>query len=409
MNTNRPKIAKTPPSRPLLGRPPLTWLLVVVLLAVSLTSCRPATPDEIRVGAIFDLTGATSEVCIPYAVGVRDYVAYINEKGGINGRQVVLTDFDYGYNIERAKEIYAQLVGEHRSMVIMGWGTGDTEAMRALIASDQLPFMSASYAELLTDPQEAPYNFLIGVTYSDQMRIAMQYILDTWTDASRPPRVALIYNDTLFGLSPIQDGRDYAAANGIEIVDEEIVALSAADATVELQNMAATNPDYAIVQETTAAGSLIVSTAHNLGLSTRFIMLNWSVDEKFITLTGEAGEGVLGTAPFAFPYEEGIPGMDAILSFNQARGVDPTTISNRYVQGWTTMQIMLEGVRLAGDDLTGPGIRSALESIVAFNPGGITSPITFTPSSHKGATQLKIYQVQDGKWLPITDYIQVAP
>jgi branched-chain amino acid transport system substrate-binding protein len=291
------------------------WILIVTLLVTSLAGCKPATPDEIRVGGLFDLTGATSEVCVPYVEGVRDYVTYINERGGINGRHVVLTDMDYGYNIERAKEAYRQLVEDFQSMVIMGWGTGDTEAMRSLIAADELPFMSASYAELLTNPQEAPYNFLIGVTYSDQMRIAMQYILDTWTDTSRPPRVALIYNDTLFGLSPIQDGRDYAAARGLEIVDEEIVSLSAEDVTPQLQAMAAANPDYAIVQETTASGALIVSTAYEMELPTKFIMLNWSADEKFIALTGEAG-GVLGTVPFS---SMKTPRPAAIRDFNEAR------------------------------------------------------------------------------------------
>jgi branched-chain amino acid transport system substrate-binding protein len=74
-----------------------------------------------------------------------------------------------------------------------------------------------------------------------------------------------------------------------------------------------------------------------------------------------------------------------------------------------TMQIMLEGVRLAGDDLTGPAIRAAFESMTDFDTGGITAPISFSPSSHKGAVGLKIYQVQEGQWQPITDYIQAAP
>lgn len=53
--------------------------------------------------------------------------------------------------------------------------------------------MSASYSEELTIIETAPYNFLIGVTYSDQMRVALRYILDSWTDTPRLPRVAFIY------------------------------------------------------------------------------------------------------------------------------------------------------------------------------------------------------------------------
>ncbi|MCD4737704.1 MAG: ABC transporter substrate-binding protein, partial [Anaerolineae bacterium] len=269
------------------------WVVVVIALLGSLCACRPRTPDVIRVGGIFDLTGATSEIGIPYADGVRDCVQYINEQGGINGRQIELVDEDYGYNIERAKTVYTRLVEEEKVLVIMSWGTGDTDAMRPLIAADRIPLMSASYSEELTIIETAPYNFLIGVTYSDQMRIALQYILDNWTDTSRSPRVAFLYNDTPFGLSPIQDGRDYAAAHGIEVVDEQIISLSAIDATAELQAMAATSPDYAIVQETTASGSVILLAAQELALPTQFILLNWSADEKLISLAGETAEGVL--------------------------------------------------------------------------------------------------------------------
>jgi len=354
------------------------------------------------------LTGATNEVGIPYANGVRDYVQCINERGGINGRQIELIDEDYGYNIERAQALYTRLVEEDEVLVIMGWGTGDTEVLRPRIAADEIPFMSASYSEELTIIETAPYNFLIGVTYSDQMRIALRYILDSWTDTTRLPRVAFIYNDTPFGLSPIQDGRDYAAAHGIEVVDEQIVSLSAIDVTNELQAMATTNPDYAIVQETTAAASVIVLTAQEMDLPTQFVLLNWAADEKFIRLCGEAAEGVLGMVSFSLISEDA-PGLAEIRAFSQARGVDPATRNIRYVQGWGTMQVMAEGIRRAGDDLTGRGIREGLESLTNFETGGITAPITFSPTRHKGAIALRIYQVQEGEWVPITDYLEAQP
>jgi branched-chain amino acid transport system substrate-binding protein len=391
------------------------WLILSVIviasIAVALWVLRDRsedTPDVVKIGGIFDLTGATSDVGIPYANGVRDSVEFINAQGGINGRKINLIDEDYGYNIERAQALYDRLVNEEKVLVIMGWGTGDTEAMRSRIAADKIPFMSASYAEGLTVIQEAPYNFLIGVTYSDQMRIALQYIYDQWSDDSRPPRVAFVYNDTGFGLSPIQDGRDYAARLGIEVVDEEIVSLSAIDVTEEMRALAEAAPDYIIVQETTASASVIALAAHDLELPAQIIYLNWGADEKLIKLSGEAAEGVLGTVPFAFITED-VPGMDDIRAFNQERGVEASTLNIRYIQGWVTMQVMAEGIRRAGDNLSGGDIRQGLESLSSLDTGGITAPITFSSTSHKGANALRIYQVRNGQWEPITDYIQPRP
>ena len=94
-----------------------------------------------------------------------------------------------------------------------------------MIASNKIPYISASYSEHLVF-DKTPYNFIGATTYSDQARLALQWIKDNWKDKSRAPRVALIYNDTGFGRSPIQDAEDFAKKIGVEIVDKEIVGLA---------------------------------------------------------------------------------------------------------------------------------------------------------------------------------------
>src|SRR5262249_39962513 len=145
--------------------------------AGSPAAAAPATGEPIKVGGIFDLSGGTADVGVPYAEGVRDYVKYANERGGISGRPIQLKDIDYAYHVPKAVEAYNQLVKNDGVSIIMGWSTGDTEAMKELITRDKEPFMSASYSEnLVANVNETPYNFMIGVTYSDQARIALRWI-----------------------------------------------------------------------------------------------------------------------------------------------------------------------------------------------------------------------------------------
>jgi branched-chain amino acid transport system substrate-binding protein len=384
-------------------------ILIAILIFALGTACQPAAPQTIKIGGIFDLTGATSDVGINYANGIRDYVEYINSKGGIGGKQVELIYEDYAYNIPRAEELYGRLVKENKVVAILGWGTGDTEALRPKVAADKIPFMSASYAESLADINQAPYNFLIGVSYSDQMRIALRYIADNWTDTSRKPRVVFLYNDSAFGKSPIQDGKDYAAAHGIELLTDQIVALTAQDATEQLKAIEAEGgADYGIIQQTANATATIVRSAQQMGLKTRFIALNWGTDEKSIALAGQAGEGMLGTSPFAFPYED-VPGMVALRAALQTANKDTTKLDIRYVQGWTSAQVLLAAVEKAGANPTGPSVRQALETLTNYDTGGITASLTFSSSNHKGALALKIYQVKNGQWEPISDYIEATP
>jgi branched-chain amino acid transport system substrate-binding protein len=378
-------------------------LIVLVTIAISAGCDKKRSVQEIKVGAIFDLSGATYEISVPYADGIRRYVDYINEKGGINGRKVKLIDMDYAYLVPRAKVAYEKLIQE-KVHVILGWGTGDTEYLRPRIAEDRIPFMSASYSSKLAIMDEAPYNFLIGVTYSDQMQIVLKFILDQWKDPSRKPRVAFIYSDTEFGKSPIPDGRAYAASMGIEVVIEEIVSLDAREAKEQLLRIKRKKADFAILQETTWAASVILKDAKKMKLDTKFIGLNWCADEKLIALAGEASEGFIGAIPFEFT-DPAIPGIVKFMDYNRRKGIDIEGYILRNIQGWATAEVMLEGVRRAGDDLSGPGIQRALEEMRNYSTGGITAPVTFTTTDHRGCKQLKLGEVKNGRWQVITGYL----
>ena len=382
-----------------------TFLLAIVLAIVFSVGCsKKEAPGEIRIGGIFDLTGATHEISVPYSDGVRKYIDYVNENGGINGRKVRLIETDYAYLIPRAKMAYERMVKEDKVHVILGWGTGDTEHLRPLIARDRIPFMSASYSSRLGIIEEAPYNFIIGVTYSDQIRIVLKHILDQWKEKARKPRVAFIYSETEFGKSPIASGKVYAAAHGIDIVAEEIVPLDAREAKKQLMRIKENKADYVVIQETTWAASVILKNARELGLNITFFGLNWCADEKLIALAGEAAEGYIGTMPILFT-DMHVPGVAEIMEYNKRKGIDIEGYISRYICGWATARVMLEGIKRAGDDLSGVSIKKGLESIRDFNTGGITEPVTFTATDHKGCKKLRLGQVIRGKWQSITDYI----
>ncbi|MGE5251705.1 MAG: ABC transporter substrate-binding protein, partial [Bacteroidota bacterium] len=123
----------------------------VTIASLILAACGSAAPQApIKVGAIFDLTGATADVGTPYAEGVKAYVDWLNAQGGVEGHPIELTSADYAYKVDVAEQLYTQYVSEG-VVAFMGWGTGDTEALRTKIAEDKIPFMSASYSAGLLD------------------------------------------------------------------------------------------------------------------------------------------------------------------------------------------------------------------------------------------------------------------
>ncbi len=61
--------------------------VLVLLLAVILVAgfCPVAGAADIRIGALNDTTGATSDVGKDYALGIAEAVHYLNDMGGVNG------------------------------------------------------------------------------------------------------------------------------------------------------------------------------------------------------------------------------------------------------------------------------------------------------------------------------------
>ena len=98
--------------------------------AFLLLFCAPVlAADQIKIGSINDLTGATSDVGKDMALGIRECVAYINDHGGINGKKLKLLLFDYGYRVPEAITIYKRFRDYDKIAMLSCWGTGDTEAL----------------------------------------------------------------------------------------------------------------------------------------------------------------------------------------------------------------------------------------------------------------------------------------
>ena len=68
--------------------------------------------------------------------------------------------------------------------------------------------------------------------------------------------------------------------------------------------------------------------------------------------------------------------------------------------------VLYEGIKRAGKDITIEGFVSALEGIRDLDTKGLSGPISFSPTNHKGVYHSKLYKAdpKSGKLIPITDW-----
>ncbi len=389
-------------------------LLMVVALTLILTPAFAA--DEIRVGSINDLTGATSDVGKDAALGVRECVTFINDSGGINGKKIKLFLYDYGYRVPEAITIYKRFRDQDKIQLLLQWGTGDTEALSPTVNKDQMVTISDSLSGHLCDPKKTPYNFVYSTDYSTNARAALSSWYDkVWLksdkwkkerEAGKKPKLVCFYMfASPYASAPIKAIKDQAAILGIEVAKDQDVALTALDA--KSQVLAAKGEGATVIWHgnTTMSVATAVKDAYALKLEADHIINNWGFDMNLVRMTQQAGEGVIGAASCAF-FGMDVPMMDKIVEY--AKKVNPGVPAEkrdvRTVQGW--LKVSLGAAGLAGADkkgkIDGPTIKAALESLKDWYPFDTKNalgvgPYTITDTDHRPTPVASLYTIKDGK------------
>ncbi len=220
-----------------------------------------AQPAKICTGSIplkilYDATGATSTVSVPYFWGEFDFLREINESGGIGGCKVDIESRDYAYSPTNAVSIYNEWKARpewSNVVTVFGFGSGDTAALGPLVRVDKKVLISASYAGDIATPEPInksisvpevgaapafvegtsnvaktsdgyPYNFFAGTDSSTAIRVGVYYV-----SLAGGQRIGFGQcTSSLYCTSPLAAGKSYALQKGLGIGRDVNLPLSGA-------------------------------------------------------------------------------------------------------------------------------------------------------------------------------------
>jgi branched-chain amino acid transport system substrate-binding protein len=350
------------------------------------------------------------------ALGIREAVAYVNDTGGINGKKIKLFQYDYGYRVPEAITTYKRFRDYDKVAMVLGWGTGDTEALSPTINRDKMPYLSDSFSGHLCDPKKTPYNFVYGTDYSTNARAAITtWYEEIWMkdpkwkkerEAGVKPRFVSFYMfPSPYASAPIKAIKDQAKLLGFEVGPDQDVSLTALDAKSQVLGAKRFKPHLVWHGNTTMSVSTAVKDAYALGLGADHIVNNWGFDQNLVRLTREAGERVIGAAANAF-YGMDVPYMDKVIEYTKKinRGVSQKVRDIRTVQAWVKMQMTADAMKIADKkgQLNGPGIKAALETFRNWSPFNTSNalgrpPVTYTSTDHRPSSVSMIYWIKGGK------------
>jgi branched-chain amino acid transport system substrate-binding protein len=378
-------------------------LLAAVAGTALIAGAPAAKADDIVIGGSIPLTGVFAFAGIAIEAGMQDYIRYVNDNGGIQGRQVRLEYEDTGYQVDQSVAAFNRLTSQHDIHLYYGDSTGFSRTINPeLNRMGQMIMAGASFASEINDPEAFPYQFMAGPDYTEMTNILLEYIAEETPGAS----IVLVNSDTEFGRDPIEGTTARAEELGLTVAEVIITPPGAVDVSTEILKLRRARPDYAIFHGYILAPlPEFMSQARELGLETRFMGTFWSMDAAPWAGVGEAADGFMGVMPYRYyDDEEGGEMLDYI------RSVRPEYQPTGYIQGFLTAMLFLEAadrVLEAGQELTADNLKAALNTIEDFDTGGlIGTPISLPGNSIPVG---RVYQYDAGaqRMEPVSDWINL--
>jgi len=384
----------------------LIGFLILVFLGLLVIS---AHAGEIPVGIYGTLTGPDTDVN-GMSYGPKDYLTYVNEKfGGVIGHKYIPVLLDGKNQIPEEVKVFKRLVDVEKVVVVNGWSTGGTKALRDQINTlVKVPFQGQSLSIDVLDPVKYPYIFLLGPVYEDQVIIGMN-----WAKQKGAKTFAFLHADIEYGRAPVRNAIEQKIPEklGLKVLADIEYAVGSVDLTPQLLRIKELNPDYVYIQDSAGNTIKILRDAAKVGVSaSKFFGNNYNFLFIIPGTLGKDAEGFKALQINA-DWGENIPMMKEIEEFEKKYKIEKkdTYYTKGWVQGKIIHEVVSRVLKKTGGKIPEIAqfrmmVRDEWVKLENFDTGGGTPPLTY--KDHQGHTQARILEIKGGKFIPVSDWIK---
>ena len=376
--------------------------LLVILMAAAAVAVAATAPaaDPIKLGAYFDLTGASAAIGTPTKLVAEMVVKKINEEGGINGQPLQLVIADDEGDPTKAALIAKKFIESDKVTAIIGPTRTDTGmAAKPTVEQMKVPtFMCVGGDPVIT---VAPFKW----TFKSPQRtsVAVKKTFEYLKKAG-VRNVAIITSADGFG----RDGKNWleklAPDYGLKILATESFQATDNDMTAQLVKIKAASPEAIICWTIGKAGSIVAKNVRQLAIKAPLYQCHGLPDPIYVKLAGEASEGnvmpstklmVAAQLPDSDPQKKVI--LDFIRIYTDVYRYDrqfPINTHSGYA--WDAIYIVANAMKKAGTN--NEKLRDAIEGTKGYV--GVSGVYNLTPEDHNGlgTDSMVMVQVEGGKW-----------
>jgi branched-chain amino acid transport system substrate-binding protein len=397
-----------------------TYLTALVTVLIGVAGwLGPGTPasaqpkGEVVIGLQCDRTGATQIVGTVICPAMHDYVALVNAKGGVEGRQIKALEIDHEYKVPPAVESYERHKKEG-AVSIAVYGTPQIYALAAKLTEDRIPGTSPGFGSAAAaDGTRYPYIFPIAATYWSQATAAVDFVKKQLGGDLRNKKIAYIFFDNPAGREPIEVIEDLATKEGFQLKMFAVPPPGVEMGAQALDIAQRFRADFVIAHLFGGAPSVSIKEFKRVGYPLRKVVsLVWGAAEANID---GAGGFAVADGYYAMQFAgvgTDYPVLNEIREMYKKQGKEPPkgmASTVYYNRGVLIAALHVEAIRNAlkakpDGKITGEDVKKGFEKISNFTLGGLVPPLKVTPQDHEGGGLVQIWQVKDGKFVKVTEW-----
>jgi ABC-type branched-subunit amino acid transport system substrate-binding protein len=367
--------------------------------AAAASTAPGVTSNSITVGTISTQTGTLASNFSSLIYGERAYYNYINAQGGVNGRKI---DYKYalddGGNPTTFNQLANTLINQDHVFAVTGVATAFFSPN--LFVESKIP----TYGYNVTGNWSGPLNlFAAGgsVQYYPAAGPQVSYVA---RQTQKSPSIAFIAYGVAASAASCQSEQTSLKAAGYNVSYSDLkVNYPGSTVATDVQRMKQAGSNM-VVSCMDVQGNITMARAiKQYGLNMTQLWFSGN-DQSTLDTNQSLMQNVyfdIGHVPFTASPSL-YPGLK--LYFAQMKKYEPKYVTDEIaLQGWESAALFVQGVKMAGSNLTQANVIAQDNSIASFTAGQLTAPVNWKSAGHSGNAPpycLAYIKVSGTKYLP---------
>lgn len=349
--------------------------------------------EVIKVGALFNLTGAQSSLDVPGFNGFRLAVDALNQTGGLLGRKIEVVAMDGKTEQQTCALAAARMVEVDKVMAICGLADSDYALAAGVVAQQAGVLFLASGATLPTLPDQVGDSFFLAA-FGDNIQA---YAAADYSLRELKAKNAYVLTDQSMDFTRTLSGffKERFESQGGKVVLEDTFQTPDTDFSAQIKRIEKLNPppDTLFISSGPSTAGAIVKQIRDRGIKTPIVSGDGFDTPLLIT---EGGPGANTAVYFATHASMSNPSekvRNFVAAYKAAYNTEP---ENAFAAlGYDAMHLLADAIRRAGS-ADSAKVRKALAATRGFQ--AVTGTISYAEGKRVPDKSVSILTVRDGRF-----------